>query len=171
MQLPWLFRGSVLLLTLVSSTQAWSDEFVNFFRKQKMGQEITVTGGFRRFSYRRHFFQRDYKTGDVQYFDYFGTSMVPTKIIGDGSLSLRASLFDTMLLVYPDEELVKDLPEQGENLWFTGTLVGFQYGISGIIDSALSGGDPYILLKKISLEAPPEAAQPGESDQHKQDHN
>jgi hypothetical protein len=169
MPLSWLLRGSVLSLTLLSSAPVWSDEFVNFFLKQKMGQEITVTGGFRRFSYKRHFFQRDHKTGDVQYFDYFGMSLVPTKIIGNGSLSLRASLFDTMLLVYPDEELVKDLPEQGENLWFTGTLVGFQYGINGISSSALSGGDPYILLKKISLEAPPEAAQLGEGEQPKQD--
>ncbi|HJY81547.1 MAG TPA: hypothetical protein VKK81_10755, partial [Candidatus Binatia bacterium] len=70
---------------------------------------------------------------------------------------LPASLFDTMLFVYPDEELVKDLPETGEDLWFTGTLIGFQYGISGIINSAFSGGDPYILLKRISHEPPQES--------------
>ncbi len=55
-----------------------------------------------------------------------------------------------MLFLYPDEELVKDIPEDGEDLWFTGTLLGFQYGISGIVDSAFSGGDPYILLKRVS---------------------
>jgi hypothetical protein len=144
-------------LTLLLSASAWADAFVNFFSKQKVGQEITVTGGFRRFSYKRKFFRRNDKTGEVEHFEYFGMSMVPTKIIGDGSLSLPASLFDTMLFVYPDEELVKDLPETGENLWFTGTLIGFQYGINGITDGALSGGDPYILLKRISREPPQES--------------
>ncbi len=153
----WAVRGSLVLLMLLLSASAWADAFVNFFSKQKVGQEITVTGGFRRFSYKRKFFRRDYKTGEVEHFEYFGMSMVPTKIIGDGSLSLPASLFDTMLFVYPDEELVKDLPETGENLWFTGTLIGFQYGISGIINSAFSGGDPYILLKRISHESPQES--------------
>jgi hypothetical protein len=62
-----------------------------------------------------------------------------------------------MLLLYSDEELVKDLPEQGENIWFTGTLIGFQYGISGMITSPFSGGDPYILLTRVSTVAPPEA--------------
>jgi hypothetical protein len=152
----WTVRGSLVLLTLLLSASAWADAFVNFFSKQKVGQEITVTGGFRRFSYKRKFFRRDYKTGEVEHFEYFGMSMVPTRIIGDGSLSLPASLFDTMLFVYPDEELVKDLPETGENLWFTGTLIGFQYGINGITDGALSGGDPYILLKRISREPPQE---------------
>jgi hypothetical protein len=153
----WTVRGSLVLLTLLLSASAWADAFVNFFSKQKVGQEITVTGGFRRFSYKRKFFRRNYKTGEVEHFEYFGMSMVPTKIIGDGSLSLPASLFDTMLFVYPDEELVKDLPETGENLWFTGTLIGFQYGINGITDGALSGGDPYILLKRISREPPQES--------------
>ena len=156
----WAVRGSLVLLTLLLSASAWADAFVNFFSKQKVGQEITVTGGFRRFSYKRKFFRRDYKTGAVEHFEYFGMSMVPTRIIGDGSLSLPASLFDTMLFVYPDEELVKDLPETGENLWFTGTLIGFQYGISGITNGALSGGDPYILLKRVSSQAPSEATPP-----------
>jgi hypothetical protein len=153
----WTVRGSLVLLTLLLSASAWADAFVSFFSKQKVGQEITVTGGFRRFSYKRKFFRRNYKTGEVEHFEYFGMSMVPTKIIGDGSLSLPASLFDTMLFVYPDEELVKDLPKTGENLWFTGTLIGFQYGISGIINSAFSGGDPYILLKRVSPQPPPES--------------
>lgn len=158
MRTSYTFCSSVVLLTLLLSASVWADAFVEFFAKQKVGQEITVTGGFRRFSYKRHFFQRDDRTGEVQHYDYFGMSMVPTHIIGDGSLSLMPSLFDTMLFVYQDEELVKDLPEQGQDLWFTGELIGYQYGINGIISSARSGGDPYILLKRISKQ-PPEASQ------------
>jgi hypothetical protein len=148
------FQGSVVFATLLLHSFVWADAFVEFFAKQKVGQEITVTGGFRKFGYKRHFYQRDYKTGEVQYFDYFGMSMVPTTIIGNGTLSIKASLFDTMLFVYADEELVKDLPQEGENIWFTGILIGYQYGISGITSGALSGGDPYILLKRVSKEPP-----------------
>jgi len=154
------FCGSVALLILLLSAPVWADAFVEFFAKQKVGQEITVTGGFRRFSYKRHFFQRNDKTGEVQYYDYFGMSMVPTQVVGDGSLSIKASLFDTMLFVYQDEALVKDLPEQGQDLWFTGELIGYQYGISGITSSARSGGDPYILLKRISKQPPEASLQP-----------
>lgn len=145
------------MLAMLSSALVRADEFVNFFAKQQIGQEILVTGGFRRFSYQKHFFRRDIKTGEVENFDYFGITMVPTMIIGNGTLSLRANVIDSMLLVYEDPELVKDLPEQGENLWFTGALIGFQYGISGIITSPFSGGDPYVLLKRVSPLAPPEA--------------
>jgi hypothetical protein len=152
-----LLRGSVMLLVLLFCDQIWADEFVKFLAKQQVGQEITVTGGFRRFSYKKRFYRRDDKTGEVENFEYFGMTMVPTMIIGNGKLLLRANVIDSMLLLYPDPELVKDLPEQGENLWFTGTLIGFQYGISGIINSPFSGGDPYILLKRISAIAPPEA--------------
>jgi hypothetical protein len=151
---------SVVCLVSLSSSLVWADAFVEFFTKQKVGQEITVTGGFRRFSYKRQFFQRNDKTGEVKYFDYFGVSMVPTKIVGNGSLSIPASLFDTMLLVYSDETLVKDLPQEGQDMWFTGELIGYQYGISGIISSALSGGDPYILLKRVSSQPPPEVSSP-----------
>lgn len=152
-----LWRGSLFLVVLLCSVPVWADEFVNFLAKQKVGHTITVTGGFRRFSYKKRFFRRDVKTGEVEYFEYFGMTMVPTMIIGEGKLSLRANVIDSMLLLYSDEELVKDLPEQGENVWFTGTLIGFQYGISGIITSPFSGGDPYILLTRISTVAPPEA--------------
>jgi len=140
---------------LLWNSPVWADAFVEFFAKQKVGQEITVTGGFRKFHYKRQFYQRDYLTGEVQYFDYFGLSMVPTTIIGDGTLSIVASLFDTMLFVYADEALVRDLPEEGDNFWFTGTLIGYQYGINGITSGARSGGDPYILLRHISKEPPP----------------
>jgi hypothetical protein len=158
-------QGSMVLSVLFFAALAWADAFVNFFAKQKIGQEITVTGSFRRFSYKRQFFERNYKTGEVQYFNYFGMTMVPTTIIGDGALSIPASLFDTMLLLYDDESLVKDLPEQGDKLWFTGTLIGYQYGISGITSGALSGGDPYILLKKISTQ-PPQAVLPQTQEPH-----
>lgn len=156
--LGWGFwRGSLYFAALFFSVPVWADEFVNFLAKQKVGHTITVTGGFRRFSYKKRFFRRDVKTGDVEYFEYFGMTLVPTMIIGNGKLSLRAHVIDSMLLLYSDEELVKDLPEQGENIWFTGTLIGFQYGISGMITSPFSGGDPYILLSRISSVAPPEA--------------
>jgi hypothetical protein len=157
MQLAWIVRGSVFILIIVLNASVWADEFVNFLAKQQVGQEIMVTGGFRRFSYKKHFYHRDDKTGEVANFEYFGMTMVPTMIIGNGTLSLQANVIDSMLLVYEDPELVKDLPEQGENLWFTGTLIGFQYGISGIISSPFSGGDPYVLLRRVSTLAPPEA--------------
>jgi hypothetical protein len=155
----WSVRASVIWLTLLSSGPAWAaDAFVRFFSLQKVGQEISITGHFRRFNYKRKFFERNYKTGEVLYFDYFGTTLIPVQVIGNGSLSQEANELDNVLFLYPDEELVKDLPERGENLWFTGTLIGFQYGISGITDSAYSGGDPYILLQRISQQPPQESA-------------
>ena len=145
---------SLLLSVFSFALPSLADEFVEFFTKQKIGQEITVTGGYRKFSYKRHFFQRNYRTGEITNYHYFGLSMVPTHIIGDGALAIKASLFDTMLFVYEDEDIVKDLPEHGEGLWFTGTLIGYQYGISGITSGALSGGDPYVLLQRVSTEPP-----------------
>lgn len=153
-------RGSIAVFVLLLSEIAWADAFVNFLYQQKVGQEMTVTGRFRRFSYKKQFFRRDDKTGTVEYFEFYGMTMVPTRIIGNGSLSLKANMLDSVLFLYPDQELVRDLPEQGENLWFTGTLLGFQYGISGITSAPGSGGDPYILLKRISTQ-PPEAAPAG----------
>ena len=157
----WMVRGSVILLSLLSSGPAWTaDAFVHFFSLQPVGQELTLTGHFHRFNYKRKFFERNDKTGEVHYFDYFGTTLAPTRIIGKGSFTQEASWLDNVLFLYPDEELVKDLPEQGEDLWFTGTLIGFQYGISGIIRSAFSGGDPYLLLKRVSQQPPQEPAPP-----------
>jgi hypothetical protein len=148
---------TVVACTLLVSAQAWADAFVEFFTKQKVGQEITVTGGFRKFHYKRRFYERNHRTGDVKYYEYFGMSMVPTQIFGVGSLAQKASLHDTILFVYADETLVKDLPEEGQDVWFTGTLIGYQYGINGITSGALSGGDPYILLTRVSKEPPPQA--------------
>jgi hypothetical protein len=154
MRFLWAIRGSMALFVLLASELAWADAFVNFLYQQKVGQEMTVTGHFRRFSYKKQFFRRDYKTGTVEYFEFYGMTMVPTQIIGNGSLSLKANMLDSVLFLYSDQELVKDLPEQGENLWFTGTLLGFQYGISGITSAPGSGGDPYILLKRVSTQPP-----------------
>jgi len=154
MRLLWAVRGSMVMFVLLLSELTWANAFVNFLYQQKVGQEISVTGYFRRFSYKKQFFRRDYKTGAVEYFEFYGITMVPTRIIGNGSLSLKANILDGVLLLYPDQELVKDLPEKGENLWFTGTLLGFQYGISGITSAPGSGGDPYILLKCVSTQPP-----------------
>jgi hypothetical protein len=65
-----------------------------------------------------------------------------------------------VLFLYPDEGVVKDVPEEGEDLWFTGTLIGYQYGISGITNSVFSGGAPYILLQHVSHQPPPETPPP-----------
>jgi hypothetical protein len=154
MPLLWAVRGSLVMFVLLLSELTWANAFVKFLYQQKVGQEITVTGYFRRFSYKKQFFRRDDKTGTVEYFEFYGITMVPTRIIGNGSLSLKANILDGVLLLYPDQELVKDLPEKGENLWFTGTLLGFQYGISGITSAPGSGGDPYILLKRVSTQPP-----------------
>jgi hypothetical protein len=156
----WVVRGSVCLLIVLLSAPVWADAFVNFLAKQKVGQEITVTGGFRRFYYKRQFFRRDDRTGEVENFEYFGMVMVPTTIIGNGALSLKANALDSAVLLYPEQDLVKDLPEQGNDLWFTGILIGFQYGISGITSSPFSGGDPYILLKHISAQPPSDVVLP-----------
>lgn len=153
-----LLKGSLFVLALVLSKQGWADEYLNFLAKQQVGQEMTVTGGFRRFSDKKHFFHRNDKTGEVENFDFFGMTLTPTVLIGNGTLSLRANAINFMLLLYPDEDIVKDLPEQGSELWFTGTLIGFQYGVSGIITSPYSGGGPYLLLKRLSTVPPPEAS-------------
>src|SRR5262249_24456899 len=139
-------KGSLFVLALVLSKQGWADDYLNFLAKQEVGQEMTVTGGCRRFSDKKHFFHRNDQTGEVENFDFFGMTVVPTMFIGNGTLSLRANAINFMLVLYPDEEIVKNLPEQGGELWFTGTLIGFQFGVSGIITSPFSGGGPYLLL-------------------------
>ena len=128
--------------------------FADFFPKQQVGQEMTLTGQFYRFSYARRFFRRDPKTGQVDYFTFFGVEVVPTTIIGDGTLSQEPKQIDSLLLLYPDEELVRDLPEKGDKIWFTGTLLGYQHGASGITSAFGIGGMPYILLKGFSDQAP-----------------
>lgn len=128
--------------------------FADFFPKQQVGQEMTLTGQFYRFSYARRFFRRDPQTGQVDYFTFFGVEVVPTTIIGDGTLSQEPKQIDSLLLLYPDEELVRDLPEKGDKIWFTGTLLGYQHGASGITSAFGIGGMPYILLKGFSDQAP-----------------
>ena len=104
------------MVVLLFSVPVWADEFVNFLVKQTVGHIITVTERFRRFSYKKRFFRRYVKTGEVEYFEYFGITMAPTMIIGAGKLSFRTNVIDSMLLLYSDAELVKDLPEQGEHI-------------------------------------------------------
>ena len=128
--------------------------FADFFPKQQVGQEMTLTGQFYRFSYARRFFRRDQQTGQVEYFTFFGVEVVPTTIIGNGTLSQEPRQIDSLLLLYPDEELVRDLPETGDQIWFTGTLLGYQHGASGITSAFGIGGMPYILLKGFSDQAP-----------------
>lgn len=145
----------VTLVMLVAGTPMRGAAcFADFFPKQQVGQEMTLTGQFYRFSYARRFFRRDPKTGQVEYFTFFGVEVVPTTIIGNGTLSQEPRQIDSLLLLYPDEELVRDLPETGDQIWFTGTLLGYQHGASGITSAFGIGGMPYILLKGFSDQAP-----------------
>ena len=143
--------GCVALVMLVSVPTTWaSSSFADFFLQQKIGQEITVTGEFFRFPKTRRFFRRDHHTGQVEYFTYFGASVVPTTIVGNGALSQEPRPLDTVLLLYPDEELMKGLPRVGDKIWFTGTLLGYQHGASGITEAFGIGGMPYLLLQRFS---------------------
>ena len=148
-----LFTGAVFLYL---SVEVWADAFVRFFANQKVGQEITVTGGFRRFPDRdkRRYFIRDTQTGDVEYVEYYGMTMLPTLVVGNGAVSMKASIMDKMLLFYSDRDIVKDIPLKGESYWFTGTLIGYQYGTMGITRGMGIGGDPYILLRSVSANPP-----------------
>ncbi|MGH7966002.1 MAG: hypothetical protein ACRERD_29995 [Candidatus Binatia bacterium] len=153
-------RGSVILLTLLLSVSAWADAFTKFFYQQKIGQELTVTGRFGRLSQALSFFESNHKTGDDANFKYFSTTVFPTIILGNGSLAWPPKRLETVLFLYPDEGLVKDLPTQGDNLWFTGTLIGYQYGTAGITSDVGTGGAPYILLKRISTQPPEKVTLP-----------
>ncbi len=152
----WLpfFMGTAFLY---SSSEVRADAFVRFFANQKIGQEITVTGGFRRFpdQDKRRYFIRDRQTGEVEYVEYYGMTMLPTLVVGNGTVSMKASIMDRILLFYSDRDLVKDIPIKGESYWFTGMLIGYQYGTMGITRGMGIGGDPYILLRSVSA-APPE---------------
>lgn len=133
----------------LSASPVWADSFVNFFRQQKIGQEIKVQGPFRRDSHQRNLFKKDYKTGKVEYYTVFVTVILPTHLIGSGSLTQEAQSLDAMVALYPDESVVKDLPVEGDHVWFIGTLFGYQYGREGITTDVGTGGPPYILLKRI----------------------
>lgn len=148
-------NGSAVLAVLLVSMPGWAaSSFANFFVQQKIGQEMTVTGAFSRYRMTRRFFRRDQETGEVEYFAFFGASVVPTTIIGNGSLSQEPRPLDSVLLLYSDETVVKGLPEAGDNIWFTGTLLGYQHGASGITTGFGIGGTPYILLQGFSTQAP-----------------
>ena len=138
------------------SAEARANAFVRFFANQKVGQEITVTGGFRRFpdQDKRRYFIRDSQTGEVEYVEYYGMTMLPTLVVGNGTVSMKASIMARMLLFFSDRDLVKDIPLKGETYWFTGTLIGYQYGTMGITRGMGIGGDPYILLRSVSATPP-----------------
>ncbi len=147
--------GCAALVTLVAATHGRVAAcFADFFQQQKVGQEMTLTGEFYRFPRARRFFRRNEKTGRIDYFTFFGVSVVPTTIIGNGTMSQEARPIDSLLLLFPDEDLVRDLPQTGEQIWFTGTLLGYQHGTSGITEVFSIGGRPYILLKRFSDQAP-----------------
>lgn len=147
--------GSVALVSLLVGIPSWAaSSFAKFFVQQKVGQEMAMTGAFFRFPTTRRFFRRDQQTGKVEYFTFFGASIVPTTIIGNGALSQEPRPLDALLLLYPDEAVVKDLPETGDKIWFTGTLLGYQHGASGITEAFGIGGTPYILLQGFSTRAP-----------------
>lgn len=147
--------GSTALVVLLVSTPSWAaTPFADFFIEQKIGQELTMTGAFFRYPKTRRFFRRDQQTGEVEYFTFFGAAIVPTTIIGNGALSQDPRPLDSLLLLYADEALVKDLPEAGDKIWFTGTLLGYQHGGSGITRAFGIGGTPYILLQSFSTQAP-----------------
>ena len=140
-----LLLGTAVVALLASPV--WADPFVNFFRQQKIGQEIKVQGPFRRDSHQKNLFKKDDKTGQVEYYTFFDTVILPTHLMGNGSLTQKARGLDAVVVFYPDESMVKDLPVQGDNVWFIGTLLGYQYGVEGITLDVGTGGPPYILLK------------------------
>ena len=147
--------GNAALVSLLVSMPSWAaSPFANFFVQQTVGQEMTMTGAFSRFPTTRRFFRRDQQTGEVEYFTFLGASIVPTTIIGNGALSQEPRALDSLLLLYPDEAVVKDLPQAGDKIWFTGTLLGYQHGASGITKAFGIGGTPYILLQGFSTQAP-----------------
>ena len=141
---------------LYPGAEARAGALVRFLANQKVGQEITVTGGFRRFpdQDKRRYFIRDSQTGNVEYVEYYGMTILPTLIVGNGVVSMKASIMDRILLFYSDRALVKDIPLKGESYWFTGTLIGYQYGTMGITRGMGVGGDPYILLRSVSANPP-----------------
>lgn len=160
MRVGWAATLWLYLLTGIAflslGTEVRANGFVRFFANQKIGQEIIVTGGFRRFPDRdkRRYFVRDRQTGEVEYVEYYGMTMLPTLVVGNGTVSMKASIMTRMLLFYSDRALVKDIPLKGESYWFTGTLIGYQYGTMGITRGMGVGGDPYILLRSVSANPP-----------------
>ncbi len=161
-------------ITLLSlGTEVRANALVRFFANQEIGQEIIVTGGFRRFPDRdkRRYFIRNSQTGEVEYVEYYGMTLLPTLVVGNGTVSLKASIMARMLLFFSDRALVKDIPLKGESYWFTGTLIGYQYGTMGITRGMGIGGDPYILLRSVSATPPDTLALPPQRKEETEDAN
>lgn len=176
MRVGWAATLWLHLLTGITflslGTEVRANALVRFFANQKIGQEITVTGGFRRFPAqdKRRYFIRDRQTGEVEYVEYYGMTLLPTLVVGNGTVSMKASVMDRILLFYADRDLVKDIPLKGESYWFTGTLIGYQYGTMGITRGMGIGGDPYILLRSVSATPPETPALPPQREE-KEDTN
>ena len=147
----WLAGAAMAVASLAYPARA--DEFVSFFQHQKIGQEIKVQGPFRRESYKRHLFKKNSTTGKVEHYDLFATVILPTALVGSGSLKQEPDRLDVLLAFYPDETLVIHLPEQGEGVWFIGTLLGYQYGREAVTDDVGTGGMPYLLLESVERAA------------------
>ena len=149
---------SVLILVVaslvLSAPPVWADAFVNFFRQQKIGQEIKVQGPFRRNSRQMNLFKKDDKTGKIEYYTFFGTVILPTHLSGNGSLTQEVRRMDVMMALYPDEDMVKDLPVEGAKVWFIGTLLGYRHGGEGITTGLGTGCPPLMLLKSLEPAEP-----------------
>lgn len=147
-----IFRSALLtgVVTLGFFIQSvWADAFVDFFRHQQIGQEIWVQGPFRRNAQPKRLFKRDERTGAVEHYTLFATVILPTQLIGNGSLSKEPRGVDVVVVFYPEESIVNDLPVAGDNVWFNGTLFGYQGGKTAITTAVGAGGYPYLLLKKV----------------------
>ena len=144
------------VMPIVGPQPSMASQFLRFFSNQKVGQEITVTGGHRHFPSRekRRYFIHKVGEGAGEYVEYYGMTIVPTFLAGNGSISITPSLWDKMLILYVAKDMVKRIPEKGDSLWFTGTLIGYQYGTMGITKIMNTGGQPYLLLDRVSANPP-----------------
>ncbi len=57
-------------------------------------------------------------SGKVEYVEYYGMTMLPTLVVGNGTVAMKASIMDRMLLFYADRDIVKDIPLTGEAYWY-----------------------------------------------------
>lgn len=144
------------IMSIAGPRQSMASQFLRFFADQKVGQEITVTGGHRHFAdrqKRRYFIQKSGE-GPVEHVEYYGLTVIPTFLAGNGSISIAPSLRDKMLILYGNQNMVKRIPAKGDSYWFTGKLIGYQYGTVGITKIMNTGGQPYLLLDSVAAHPP-----------------
>lgn len=144
------------VMSIVGPKQSMASQFLRFFSNQKVGQEITVTGGHRYFADRqkRRYFIHKSGEGPVEHVEYYGLTMIPTFLAGNGSISIAPRLWDKMLILYVNQDMVQRIPANGDSYWFTGKLIGYQYGTMGITKIMNTGGQPYVLLERVSAHPP-----------------